>query len=97
MAAVAEEQAASAEEIASTVQNLSEKSSNLNESVENLLDNIAKVSDVISGVAKGSQDLASLAANLEGQVKVFKLIDELTEEEKISSRNEIMLSEGNYT
>jgi len=81
----------------STVQNLSEKSSNLNESVENLLDNIAKVSDVISGVAKGSQDLASLAANLEGQVKVFKLIDELTEEEKISSRNEIMLSEGNYT
>lgn len=76
MAAVAEEQAASAEEIASTVQNLSTRSSVLNKSVENLLYSIANVSDVISSVSEGSKALASLAANLEAQVRAFKIASE---------------------
>lgn len=79
MAAVAEEQAASAEEIASTVQNLSERSSVLNKSIENLLDNIVSVSNVISRVSEGSKALASLAADLEVQVRVFKITTEEVE------------------
>lgn len=76
MAAVAEEQAASAEEIASTVQNLNERSATLNKSVEHLLESIKTVSGVISGIADESQNLASLAARMETQVRAFKLAEE---------------------
>jgi len=73
MAAVSEEQAASSEEIASAVQNIASRVTSSASSAEMVRGQMAEVGTSAERVAQGSEQIAGLAAELNGLVHAFKI------------------------
>ncbi|MDI9371348.1 MAG: methyl-accepting chemotaxis protein, partial [Synergistota bacterium] len=72
MAAVSQEQAASSEEIASAVQNIASRVNDSASSADLVRGQMAEVGESAERVAKGSEELSGLAADLQKMVAAFK-------------------------
>ncbi|MDI9388422.1 MAG: methyl-accepting chemotaxis protein [Synergistota bacterium] len=73
MAAVSEEQAASSEEIAGAVQNIASRVASSASSADLVRGQMAEVGTSAERVAQGSEQIAGLAAELNGLVHAFKI------------------------
>ena len=77
LAAVAEQQAASSEEIAEAVQGMSTKINDTANASENIRTSVSEVAAASEKVAEGSENLSSLAGNLQDELAYFTIDEDV--------------------